>query len=58
MKGMENIMEEIDTFWRNTGRDGSNGNFRYTCNINLINWTQEIDMESCSPSMTEIINSI
>ena len=52
--GMENIKEELETFWGNIGKGGRDGNFRYTCNINLINGTKDIDMESGSPSMTEI----
>ena len=52
--GMDNIREEIEIFWGNIGKGGSSGNFRYTCNIELINGWKNIEMGSCSPSMIEI----
>ena len=51
--GRENIKEEIEKFWGLIG-GGKSGNFRYTCDIDLVNRRRNIIMDNDSPSLTEI----
>ena len=47
------IKKEIEIFWGNICGDKV-GNFKYTCDIDLINGMREVDIDISNPSMVEI----
>ena len=51
--GYKSIKGKIENFWGKIGK-GNIENFRYTCDIQLINGNRNISIDLSNPTLTEI----